>query len=120
MLKKVIPYLVLLGAFTVLTAAAQTRLTYVGKIQEIASKTGLTLGSSGKYLALRLDSQPKLDFRLTVEDGVRFGLIEETGTSAVLTPGRLKGLGWKVRLTCEKKATFTDTLYWVTNLERLD
>jgi hypothetical protein len=121
MLKKIIPFLVLLWLLTVLTAAAQTtRQTYVGKIQEIGSKTGLTMASAGKYLVIKLDSQPKIEFRVTPEDAARFGLIEEKGSSAVLTPGRIKGLGWKVRLTCDKKVSLADTTYLVTNLERLE
>ncbi|MEW6386923.1 MAG: hypothetical protein AB1491_05335 [Thermodesulfobacteriota bacterium] len=118
--KKVIPCLILFLALTVVAAAQPTTgLTFVGQIQEIGSKTGLAPGSSGEYLAIRLDTHPKLDFRLTAKDGLRYGLIDGSGTSAVLTPGRLKGLGWTVRLTCEKKTTSSDPIYLVTRLERL-
>ena len=106
----------------VLAASEQsTGLTFVGKIEEIASKTVTgPVGAMEKYLSIKLDSKPKLDFRVTNIDASRFGLIDTAQPSAVLTPGKIKGLGWKVRLTCDKKTTMSDPYYLVTNLERLD
>jgi len=127
MLKKIIPCLLILFTLTVLTvpvwsrAAQDTGLTFVGIIEEIATKTTLTgMGSTEKYLAIKLDSKPKLDFRITAMDAARFGLIDTAQPSAVLTPGKIKGLGWKIRLTCDKRTTLGEPMYMVTNLERLD
>ena len=53
-------------------------------------------------------------------NAARFGLIDTDQPSAVITPGKVKGLGWKVRLTCDKKSTLGEPTYMVTNLERLD
>jgi len=93
----------------------------VGKIEEIATKTTMSpVGGMEKYLAIKLDSKPKLDFRVTYRDASSFGLIDTDHPSAVLVPGKIKGLGWKVRLTCDKKTTMSDPIYMVTNLERLD
>ncbi|MBI4642504.1 MAG: hypothetical protein HY790_01190 [Deltaproteobacteria bacterium] len=123
MLKKIFPIvLLLLFAFTALAGAAQdTGLTFVGKIEEIAIKTSMgPMGGMEKNLAIKLDSKPKLDIRVTTRDASRFGLIDTDQPSAVLTPGKIKGLGWKVRLTCDKKTTMSEPFYMVTNLERLD
>ena len=123
MLKKVIILLVLalLPAVTVLAASEQTTgLTFVGKIEEIASKTVMgTLGTE-RFLTIKLDSKPKLDFRITAMNAARFGLIDTDQPSAVITPGKVKGLGWKVRLTCDRKTSLGDPVYMVTNVERLD
>lgn len=121
MLKKIFLLLVLLFAVTVLSAADKiTGLIFVGKIQEVGSKTTLTPTSTEKYLVIKLDSKPNIDFRLTATDAARFGLIEAKGPSPIITPGRVKGLGWKVRLTCDKQTTFSESIYMVTNLEKLD
>jgi hypothetical protein len=122
MLKKFFPILLLLFAFADLSMAAQdTGLTFVGKIEEISMKTSMgPMGGMEKNLAIKLDSKPKLDFRMTAMDASRFGLIDTDQPSAVLTPGKIKGLGWKVRVTCDKKATMGDPYYLVTNLEKLD
>lgn len=123
MWKKIILLLVLLWPLTVPAAAQQsTGLIFEGKIEEIASKTALTVaGATEKYLALKLDSKPKLDIRITARDAARFGLIDTAEPPAVIPPGRIKGLGWKVKLTCDKKPVFGgEPIYLVTNLERLD
>lgn len=121
MLKKVILLLVLIWAVTVFSAAAQTTLIFVGKIEEIATKTQMTaVGATERYLTIKLDSKPKLDFRITTRDAARFGLTDTAQPSAVLTPGQVNGLGWKVRLTCDKKTTLGDPIYLVLKLERLD
>ncbi|OGP70661.1 MAG: hypothetical protein A2Z73_06440 [Deltaproteobacteria bacterium RBG_13_60_28] len=121
MLKKAILLLVLIWAVTVFSAAAQTTLIFVGKIEEVATKTQMTgMGSTEKYLSIKLDSKPKLDFRITARDAARFGLTDTAQPSAVITPGKIKGVGWKVRLTCDKKTTLGDPIYMVLKLERLD
>jgi len=123
MLKKVILILMLLCIPAMVLAASEqtTGLTFVGKIEEIATKTTMSpVGGMEKYLAIKLDSKPKLDFRVTYRDAASFGLIDTDHPSAVLVPGKIKGLGWKVRLTCDKKTTMSDPIYMVTNLERLD
>ena len=123
MLKKVIIFLMLLSIPGMVLAASEqtTGLTFVGKIEEIASKTTTgPVGAMDRYLAIKLDSKPKLDFRVTNMDAASFGLIDTAQPSAVLTPGKIKGLGWKVRLTCDKKTTMNEPFYLVTKLERLD
>ncbi len=98
-----------------------TGLTFVGKIEEIAIKSVISpTGPMEKYLSIKLDSKPRLDFRVTSRDAVSFHLIDTAQPAAVLSPGKLKGQGWKVRLTCDKKTTMGDPFYLVTNLERLD
>jgi hypothetical protein len=123
MLKKVILLLALICAVMVLAAAAQDRgLTFVGKIEEIALKTNMTpLGAREKILALKLDTKPKLDFRMTARDATRYKLIDASRPSAVLTPGQVNGVGWKVRLTCNKITVLGGTPYYmVVKLEKLD
>jgi hypothetical protein len=127
MLKKVILLIVALGvvamlAGTVPAALEQTTgLTFVGKIEEISIKTTMTpVGGMEKFLAIKLDSKPKMDFRVPIKDAAHYGLIDTDHLSAVLTPGKIKGLGWKVRLTCNKQSTMNDPNYLVTNLQRLD
>jgi hypothetical protein len=122
MLKKIVLLLVLLFVVMVLSGAEQTTgLIFEGKIQEISSKTTLTPTSKENFLVIKLDSKPNVEFRLTAADGARFGLIETKGPSPIITPGRVKGLGWKVRLTCDKQTfAFSNPIYMVTNLERLD
>jgi hypothetical protein len=127
MLKKVILFIlslcmVTMLAGTVLAALEQTSgLTFVGKIEELAIKTTMTpVGGMEKFLAIKLDSKPKMDFRVSLKDAASYGLIDRDHLSTVLTPDKIKGLGWKVRLTCDKKSTMSDPNYLVTNLKRLD
>jgi hypothetical protein len=123
MLKKVILLFVLICAATVFAAAAQdSGLTFLGNIEEISTKTTMTpMGGMEKYLVLKLDSKPRIDFRVTGSDAARFGIIDSSQPSAVLTPDKIKGVGWKVRLTCNKSETLGGPpIYLVTKLERLD
>jgi hypothetical protein len=100
----------------------QASKTFTGKISEIAKGSELDINKKDTFYILRLDEYPKIKFRLTPEDAVRFGVIEGTGTSGVITPRMSKGLGWKVKLTCdpnnlgENKAP----IYKVTALVKLD
>jgi hypothetical protein len=122
MLKKVILLLVLICAVTVFSTAAQTTLLFVGKIEEISLKTNMKpLGGSEKILVIKLDTKPKLDFRMTARDATRYKLIDTAQPSAVLTPGQVNGVGWKVRLTCNKQEILGgEPHYQVIKLERLD
>lgn len=96
--------------------------TFTGKISEIAKGSELDINKRDVYYILRLDEYPKIMFRLTPADAVRFGVIESSGTSGVITPRMSKGLGWKVKLTCdpnnlgENKAP----VYKVTGLVKLE
>jgi hypothetical protein len=121
-LKKIIPLIILFMAVTVIAAGAQEKATFTGKIEEIAIKTTMTpVGAMEKSLVIKLDSQPKKDIRTTAADAARFGLIDTDQPGSVLKPGQVKGVGWKVRLTCEKKSTFGgEPTYQVINLEKLD
>lgn len=123
MTKNIILFLILLSLPVMALAGTEqtTGLTYIGKIEEIAVKSVISpTGPMEKYVSIKLDSKPKLDFRVTAKDAVTFHLIATDQPSAVLAPGKLKGQGWKVRLTCEKKTTMGEPFYLVTNLERLD
>jgi len=121
-LKKLILLMILLFVVTVLTAGAQEKISFTGKIEEIAIKTAMTpLGAMEKSLVIKLDSQPKKDIRAAAADAARFGLIDTDQPGAVLKPGQVKGVGWKVRLACEKKSSFGgDPVYQVINLEKMD
>jgi hypothetical protein len=121
-LKKIIPLIILFMAAMVIAAGAQDKATFSGKIEEIAIKTTMTpVGAMEKSLVIKLDSQPKKDIRAAAADAARFGLIDTDQPGAVLKPGQVKGVGWKVRLTCEKKSSFGgDPVYQVVNLEKLD
>ena len=121
-MKKIIPLIILFMAVTVIAAGAQEKATFTGKIEEIAIKTTMTpVGAMEKSLVIKLDSQPKKDIRTTAADAARFGLIDTDQPGSVLKPGQVKGVGWKVRLTCEKKSTFGgEPTYQVINLEKLD
>jgi len=123
MLKKVILFFIVLSIPMMGLAAAEktTGLTFVGKIEEIAIKNVISpTGPMEKYLSIKLDSKPKLDFQVTAAEASRYGLIDTDHASAILTPSKIKGLGWKVRLTCDKKFKITGETYIVTNVERLD
>jgi hypothetical protein len=125
MLKKVLFLGVLICLVPVLAGAASERgLTFVGKIEEIAIKSTISpvgMGPGEKSLVIKLDSKPKIDFRITNKDAARYGLIDTSRTSAVLLPGQVKGVGWKVRLTCNKEERLGgEPTYLVTKLERLD
>jgi hypothetical protein len=121
--KRVILLLVLICVAPVVAGAASEKgLTFVGNIEEISSKTQMSgIGAMERFLTIKLDSKPKLDFRITAGDAASFGLIDTAQPSAVLRPGQVKGVGWKVRLTCNKQEKFGgDPIYMVVKLERLD
>ncbi len=100
---------------------AQATKTFTGKIAEIAKGTELDIGKREIFYTLRLDEYLNIRFRLSTEDAVRFGVVDATGTSGVLTPNKSKGLGWNVKLTCDPKnlGKIKTPVYQVTSLERL-
>jgi hypothetical protein len=73
---------------------------FTGTITEIARGTELNIAKHGTFYILRLDEYVNVQFRLTPEDAVRYGLIEQAGPTGVVTPKMSKGIGWKVKLTC--------------------
>lgn len=104
------------------SAWGQGAKTFTGKITEIAKGTQLDLGKSDIYYTLRLAEYHNISFRLTVDDAARFGLIDKSGVSGVPTPKMSKGVGWKVRLTCDPKNLGENKapVYKVTSLTKLD
>jgi hypothetical protein len=96
--------------------------TFTGKITEIAKGTELDVAKKDIFYIVRLDEYPNIQFRLTPEDAVRFGVIEPTGPTAVLSPRMSKGLGWKVKLACDANKTgpLKAPVYKVISLKRLD
>ena len=93
--------------------------TFTGKITEIAKGTELGLDKHGSFYTIRLEEYPNIQFHVSPQDAVSFGVIEPGGT--VLTPKNMKGLGWKVKLTCdgEKLGSLKAPVYKVKNLVRL-
>jgi len=83
----------------------QATKTFTGKISEIAKGSELDIAKRDIFYTLRLAEHPGILFRLTPEEAVRSGVIEATGNTVVLTPRMSKGLGWKVKLTCEARYT---------------
>lgn len=104
------------------TAFAQATKTFTGKITEIAKGTELDVDKRDIFYIVRLDEYPNIQFRLSPEDAVRFGVMGPTGATTVLSTKMGKALGWKVKLTCD--ATPTGSLkaptYKVISLVRLD
>ena len=96
--------------------------TFTGKIIEISKGSELDLNKKDTFYILRLDEYLKVKFRLTPEDAVRFGVIDTTGTSGVITPRMSKGLGWKVKLTCDPKNLGENAapIYKVTAMVKLE
>jgi len=95
---------------------------FTGKITEINKSVALGLGKREHYLIIKLDSQVNASFRLSPEDAVRYGFIEETGPTQILTPKQTKALGWKVKLECDSAAegALNRPVYRVKSLEKID
>lgn len=102
--------------------SGQTTKTFTGKITEIAKGSELDIAKTDIFYTLRLEEYPKIHFRLTPQDAVRFGVVDATGTSGVLTPRKSKGLGWKVKITCNPNKTgpIDAPSYKVISLEKLE
>ena len=95
--------------------------TFTGKIQDIRKATALGLGKRETFYTIKLDTKPKYEFRLSEDDAVSYGLVDPAGPSMVVTPRMKKGLGWKVRLTCDNPTgSLSAPAYRVRSLERLD
>ena len=94
---------------------------FTGKITEIAKGTELDINKRETFYILRLDEYVRVQFRLTSEDAVRYGLIEKSGLTGVVTPKMSKGLGWKVKLTCNPSyaGDLKNPTYRVTALQKL-
>ena len=125
MTKKIILFLIIFTLPVMALAGMEqtTGFIFSGKIEEIAVKNVISpagIGPAKKFVSIKLDSKPKLDIRVTAEDAVSFHLLKTDQPSAVLTPGKLQGQGWKVRLTCNKMTTAGEPFYLVVKLERLD
>jgi hypothetical protein len=122
--RKILSTTLFLSAFCLaaaLTSYAARPAIFTGKIQDIRKATALGLGKQGTFYSIKLDSQPKPDFHLSVDDAVRYGVIDPAGPSMVVTPKMKKGLGWKVRLTCEDPTgPLSAPVYRIKLLERLD
>ncbi len=95
--------------------------TFTGKIIEIARGTELDVDKHENFYILRLEEYPQTSFRLSPEGAVRFGVIDPTGISGLLTPRMSKGLGWDVKLTCgaSYSGNSQSPTYRVITLERL-
>jgi hypothetical protein len=102
-------------------ARAQERKIFTGKISEIARATQLDLGKKEKFYVVRLAEHPRTEFRLTSEAAVRYGIIKAAGLSDVVTPKMSKGLGWRVKLSCDPYPTgpLEQPSYKVRSLKRL-
>jgi len=119
---KLIMVLTLLMLLTgVLPVWTQANKVFTGKITEIATGTELNVGRKETFYIVRLDEYVNLQFRLTPEDAGRYGLVEKAGPTGVLTPRMSKGIGWKVKLTCDPKyiGSLKTPTYRVLSLTRL-
>jgi hypothetical protein len=100
----------------------QASKTFTGKIAEIAMGTELDVGKYAKFYIVRLEEYPKLQFRLTLEDAERYGLVARGGPTAVVTPKMSKGIGWRVKLTCDPyyAGEMKTPTYRVISLQKLE
>ncbi len=104
------------------SAFAEATKTFTGKIMEIAKGTELNIGKRNIFYVVRLDEYPNIQFRLSPDDAMRFGLTGPAGATAVLSPKMSEALGWKVKLTCDanKTGSVKNPVYKVISLVRLD
>jgi hypothetical protein len=95
--------------------------TFTGTITEIARGTELDVGRHANYFVLRLKEYPETEFRLAQDEAVRYGVVDPTGTSGLLTPKKCKGLGWKVKLSAKPAFTgwTSSNSYQVLSLQKL-
>jgi len=102
-------------------AQAQATKSFTGKITEISRGTQLDPGKRDTFYTLRLEDYPNIEFRLASEDAVRFGVVEAGGPAQVVMNKMSKGLGWKVKLTCDanKSGSLKLPVYRVISLVRL-
>jgi len=104
------------------TAPSQATKTFTGKIAEIAMGAELDVGRYAKYYIVRLGEYPKIQFRLTPEDAEKYGLVARGGPTAVVIPKMSKGIGWRVKLTCDPyyAGDIKNPTYRVTALEKME
>ncbi len=82
----------------------------------------MDLNKKDIFYTLKLSEYPKIQFRLTPADAARFGVIDKAGPTGVVTPKMSKGMGWRVKLTCDNKnlGEYKAPVYKVTSLVRLE
>ncbi len=99
----------------------QVTKSFTGKITEIAQGKELDIAKHGVFIIVRLAEYPKISFRMTMEDAEKFGIIEAGGITGVLTPKKAKGMGWKVKMTCDaqKYGDIDNPTYKVISVMRL-
>jgi len=104
------------------TTPAQATKTFTGKITEIAMGTELDIAKYAKFYIVRLKEYPETQFRFTLEDAERYGLIARGGPTGVVTPKMSKGIGWRVKLTCDPyyAGDIKTPTYRVTELQKLE
>ena len=100
----------------------QATKTFTGKITEIAVGTELDVAKYAKFYIVRLEEYPKIQFRLSLEDAEKYGLIARGGPTGVVTPRMSKGIGWRVKLTCDPlyAGDIKNPTYRVTALQKLE
>jgi hypothetical protein len=110
-----------LGQYGGQTTLPQATKTFTGKITEIAMGTELDILKHARFYIVRLEEYPKLQFRLSLEDAEKYGLIARGGPTGVVIPKMSKGIGWRVKLTCDPyyAGDIKTPTYRVTALERL-
>jgi hypothetical protein len=102
-------------------AHGQATKSFTGTIIELSRGTQLEPGKKDTFYTLRLEDYPNTEFRFASEDAVRFGIVAPGGPGEVLTSKMSKGVGWKVKLTCDanKAGSLKNPVYKVISLERL-
>jgi len=102
-------------------AHGQATKTFTGTIIELSRGTELDVGKKDTFYMLRIEDYPNTEFRFTSEDAVRFGIVAPGGPGQVLISKMSKGVGWKVKLTCDahKTGSLKNPVYKVISLERL-
>jgi hypothetical protein len=102
-------------------AQAQATKSFTGTIMELARGTQLGPGKKDTFYTLRIEDYPNTEFRLASEDAVKFGIVAPGGPGQVLTSKMSKGVGWKVKLTCDanKTGSLKNPVYKVISLERV-
>ena len=110
-----------LAQYGVSTPAQATK-SFTGKIAEIAMGAELDVGKYAKYYIVRLGEYPNIQFRLTPEDAERYGLVARGGPTGVVIPKMSKGIGWRVKLTCDPyyAGDIKTPTYRVKELEKLE
>jgi hypothetical protein len=106
----------------IMAAAALASVTFKGKIDEIRKANAMGLGDREVFFVIKLNSEPYKLFRMTPNDAVSYGIIDQVGNSQIVTPKQAKGLGWKVKLECDPnpEGALNRPVYRVKDLERLD